>query len=264
MKRIKVLVMTVLLLAALPAVSFAEGFSSIDVFPVVRASGQLLIDALIIAKGNVPGIALAGVAKCYDSNGINVRNINFLMAAGTFNTATAVFLASVACPGTDPASMIIHDSLFVSLIGGEQIALWAAGTPSRHPARGFLGGTTWEGYKTVKIWVTLLPTSIGITNRILLHCPARDQALFMGLGGCQGGIGATTFVDFLGNGFGIQTFSANNIVAQTATAFNPNAPAGGAIVVINPGGATRIEGLSVLDAVTWQSAMYLQFGGLGF
>ncbi|MBI1893466.1 MAG: hypothetical protein HYS14_05080 [Candidatus Rokubacteria bacterium] len=265
MKGIRVLLMIALLLAALPAVSFAEGFSFIDVFPVVRASSQLLLNSLVIVKGNVSGLALAGVAKCYDGSGINVVNTNFLMPAGAINTATAIFLATAVCPGTDPVSMVIHDALFVSFIGGEQIAFWAAGTPSRHPARGFLGGANWEGYKsTSKLWITLLPAGIGVTNRLILHCPARDQAVFMGLPGCQGTGGTTVVIDFLGSGLTTQNYVANNIVAQTATAWNPSAPSGGVLLITAPPGGRKIEGVTVLDAGTWQASMFLLSNTLGF
>lgn len=263
MKGIKVLVVTVLLLAALPAVSFAEGFGVINVISVARASAATLANSLILTKSFVGGVALAGTVRCYNNFGNQTSTFNFLLASGTTTTATAVFLASVACPGIDPLSMIIHDSLFATLVGTEQILVWTAGTPSRVPARGALVPGTIEGYRTVKDWLTLLPENIGITNWILLHCPAGTQAAFLGLGDCTGGTGQTIVVDFLGNGLGTQIFSTNNIVAQKASAFNGAAVGGGAMIFIGPGGARRIEGISVLDNGTWQSGTYLQFAGFG-
>ncbi len=263
MKGIKVLAVTVLLLVALPAVSFAEGFGVAIVFPVALATVQTLANSLILTKSFVSGVALAGVARCFNNFGNQVSTANFLMASGTTFTATAVFLASVACPGTDPLSMIIHDSLFATLVGAEQILIPSAGTPSRVPARAFVGGGVWEGYKIAKVWLALLPNSVGVENRVLLNCPAGAQAAFMGLGSCTGGTGTTIVVDFLGNGLGSQIYSANNIIAQKASAFNGNATGGGTMVFTNPGGTTRIEGLTVLDASVWQSLMYLQFAGIG-
>jgi len=199
-----------------------------------------IVESFHIARSTAPA-AVVLQTNIYDTNGILLGNFILADPAGTFLARQVVFSSSQALTQAAlPAglySAVLFDSLLVTNIFYEQVALNAAGVVGILTGRGTGPGAPYN-YNTALTGVlslTLAPDGVGITNFFVCNNPANNMAAFLGVPGpTPGQQGVAQFINTTRE-LVINNFATPNLFARPLSQISPGGTVGGSLNLIPPG-----------------------------